>query len=144
LTNDAIEPTLSKAMTYRITLPVLAALLVAAAVLPGCGRATNPVLDYFDNAELRYETEAQKQNIVRALHDILTLPAQELAQRRYEDYAGKPNEWDLPTLVGKHFVPDKQGKTLGPKFYIDVKSPKAQAQVRRILDRLTGTDSTGA
>lgn len=131
-------------MTYRFTLPVLAALLVATSALPGCGRATNPVADYFDRSELQYETEAQKQNIIGALHDILTLSAQELAQRRYEDYTGKPNEWDLPTLIGKHFVPDKQGKTLGPKFYTDIKSARVQAQVRRILDRLNGTDTTGA
>ena len=122
----------------------MAAFLVAAVALPGCRRTTNPVLDYFDNAELQYETEAQKQNIISALHDILTLSAQELAQRRYEDYTGKPNEWDLPTLIGKHFLPDRQGKTLGPRFYSDVKSARVQAQIRRVIDRLTGADTTGA
>lgn len=119
-------------------------MLVGAVILPGCRRATNPVAGYVDKAELQYETEAQKQNIVRALDDILTLSAQELEQRRYEDYTGKPNEWDLPTYVGKRFVPGKQGKTLGPKFYPDVKSARVQGQIRRILDRLTGTDTTGA
>jgi hypothetical protein len=122
--------------------PLLAVLLVAAAPLGGCRRAVNPVADYLDNAELQCETEAQKQNIMRALNDVLTLSGQELAMRRYEDYTGKADEWDLPTLIHRHFVPDRKGKTLGSRFYTDAASARVQAQVRRILDRLSGADTT--
>jgi len=126
-----------------MTVPrVVVFLVLFAAVLPaGCRRKTNPVTEYLKSVEVQCETEEQRQTVVRALQDVLTLPEQELGRRRYADYAGRPEAWDLPTLLARYLVPDRQGRTFGPDFYADVKSPVVQPMVRRILGRLAGRDS---
>jgi hypothetical protein len=121
----------------------LAVLTAVSGSFSGCRHDSNAVADYLTHAELQYETEGQKQSVIRALNDILALTGPELQQRRYDDYSGQPNTWDLPTLISRYFAPDRKGKTLGPRFYSDVKSARVQAEVRRILDRLSGVDSTG-
>ena len=107
-------------------------------VLIGCRKAENPVLNYFENAELQYEGKLQEENIMTALNDILNLSEEELKAKRYKDYAGKEDQWDLHTLIYKHFVPDKKGKSLGNNFYHDVKSKKVQGKIKQILAQITG------
>ncbi len=99
------------------------------------GGARNPVADYLRGAELQCEGEAQKANIIAALNDALTLPGDSLAARRYKDYQGREGQWDLPTLLYRHFVPDHVGATLGKRFYRDVKAKEAQEVIRQILQR---------
>ncbi len=99
------------------------------------GRARNPVADYLRGAELQCEGEAQKANIIAALNDALTLPGDSLAARRYKDYQGREGQWDLPTLLYRHFVPDHVGATLGKRFYRDVKAKEAQEVIRQIVQR---------
>lgn len=98
-------------------------------------RFINPVAEYLEGAELQYETDVQKENIATALNDILNLPAEELKKRRYKDYTGKEKQWDLPTLIYRHFVPQWPGTTLGDNFYQDVKSKEAQEQVKQIFEK---------
>ena len=105
-------------------------------VLSGCKNSENSVLEYFKNAELQYENESQKNNIITALNDILNLTEDELKTERYKDYAGKEKQWDLPTLIYKHFVPDRKGKSLGNNFYHDVKKEEVQKSIRHILENL--------
>ena len=100
-----------------------------------CGKAENPVAEYFENAELQYEGEVQKENILTALEDILRLPEDELRTRRYKDYTGKDDAWDLPTLIYRHFVPDEQ-KNLGDNFYEDVKTKEMQEKIERMIAQL--------
>lgn len=99
---------------------------------------TNPVADYFDGSEIQAETDAQRQNIAMALNDILNLSENQLKEKRYQDYSGNANQWDLPTLIYRHFVPDAQ-KTLGDNFFRDVKEKDAQDQVKKILSTLKFT-----
>ena len=101
----------------------------------------NPVAEYFEGAELQYEGEDQKENIVTSLNDILSLSEEELQQRRYKDYEGKENQWDLPTLIYRHFVPAWPGVTLGDDFFHDVKLEEAQKQVEQILIEITEESS---
>lgn len=96
-------------------------------------KVRNSVADYFENSELQYETEIQKENISAALDDILKLSEEQLKERKYKDYTGKENQWDLPTLIYRHFVPDGP-KNLGENFYHDVKLQVAQNQVKEILE----------
>lgn len=111
---------------------ILIALLTA---LTGCRKAENPVLEYFENVELQYEGKSQEENIIAALNDILNLSESELRTRKYKDYTDKDNQWDLPTLISSHFVPDK-GVTLGNKFYQDVKTDKVQKKIKQILEQM--------
>jgi len=120
-----------------ITIMILMFLLVTLIpVVSSCKEADNPVFLYMKDAELQYEGKIQKENIKIALKDILTLKPEQLKKKRYKDYKGKENQWDLPTLIGKHFVPRKKGLTVGKNFYEDVKSKKVQDLVKKILDKL--------
>ena len=96
----------------------------------------NPVANYLRGAELQCETDEQRANIVTALNDALTLPRESLAARRYKNYQGQEGQWDLPTLISRHFVPDHAGAILGDHFYRDVKAREAQAVIRQILQRI--------
>jgi hypothetical protein len=66
----------------------------------------------------------------------LTLPEEELKNKRYKDYTGKENQWDLPDLIYRHFVPDMKGKMLTDNFYSEVKSEEVQKKVKEILEKL--------
>jgi hypothetical protein len=122
-------------------------ILVRAIVLPllltvlGSGLAEgktrrNPIANYLRGAELQCETDEQRANIVTALNDALTLPGDTLAVRRYKNYQGQEGQWDLPTLIYRHFVPDHAGAVLGDHFYRDVKAREAQEVIRQILQRI--------
>lgn len=102
----------------------------------GCKSSENPVLDYFSKAEIQYEGKEQEDNIIQALKDILTLSESELKEKRYKDYSGKPGQWDLQTLILKHFLPDSPEKTLGKHFYRDVKAEEVQVEVKKLLERI--------
>ena len=102
----------------------------------GCQRQKNSILDYLEKAEIQYENDIQKANIRIALNDIITLPEEKLKVKRYKDYTGKEGQWDLPTLILRHFVPDKKGKSLGNNFYSDVKSDEVQKKIKAILETL--------
>jgi len=95
----------------------------------------NPVVDYLKGAELQYETEIQKENIANALNDILNLSEEQLKEKRYKDYTGRENQWDLPTLIYRYFVPEPPGTTLGDNFFQDVKSEETQEQVKQFLEK---------
>jgi len=96
----------------------------------------NPVANYLRGAELQCETDEQRANIATALNDALTLPGDTLAARRYKNYQGQEGQWDLPTLIYRHFVPDHAGAVLGDHFYRDVKAKEAQEVIRQILQRI--------
>ncbi len=94
----------------------------------------NPVTEYLKGIELQYETEIQKESIIVALNDILKLSSEQLKEKRYKDYTSEEDQWDLPTLIYRYFVPDRQGKSLGDNFYYDVKSEEVQKQIKQILE----------
>jgi hypothetical protein len=102
----------------------------------GCQEQKNPVLDYFEGVEIQCENDSQRENIKIALNDILILAEEDLRSKRYADYSGKENQWDLPTLILRHFVPDRKGKSLGDNFYKDVKSEEVQKIIRSFLEKL--------
>ncbi len=101
-------------------------------------RFLNLVVEYLKDAELQCET-VQKENIATALNDILDLSEEQLKERRYQDYMGKENQWDLPTLIYRHFAPIgppiRPGVNLGNNFFHDVKSEEVQKQVKEILKK---------
>ena len=123
----------SNKTTVSILLLIFLYLLIA---LMGCKKNENPVLNYFENAELQYEVKTQEENIVAALNDILNLSEEQLKTKRYRDYTDKEDQWDLPTLIYRHFVPDRKGKSLGNNFYHDVKSNEVQKKIKQILEQI--------
>ena len=123
-------------MSHKINALILVSLLFLIFQLPSCKDSDNQVLDYLNNAELQYEGEVQEENLITAMNDILNLSEEQLKLKMYKDYSGKDNQWDLPTLIYKHFVPSKEGKTLGDNFYHDVKAKEVLEKIRQILKQI--------
>jgi hypothetical protein len=101
-----------------------------------CKARKNAVVDYLDDAELQYEGEMQKENIIKALKDALHLSPEVLQGKRYNDYEGNKNIWDLRTLMRHHFVPSSKDKMLGQNFYYDITSREGRKMVAEILEIL--------
>ncbi len=120
--------------TINFCLTVLT--FVMAMLMTGCNKNMNPVLDYLTGAEVQYEGNTQKATIIIALNDIIMLSEQELKKKKYSDYAGNKNNWDMPTLFVKHFVPNLSSKNLGNSFYRDVKSEEVRVKIKLILGEL--------
>lgn len=123
-------------MSYKITAFMLVPLLFLIFQLSSCKDSDNQVLNYFNNAELQYEGEIQKENLITAMNDVLNLTEKQLKLKKYKDYSGNENQWDLPTLIYKHFVPDNKDKTLGNNFYHDIKAKEVQEKIRQILKQI--------
>jgi len=96
----------------------------------------SPLLAYLDNVEIQYETDRQRSNLAAALKDVLELSPEELQQKRYADYQGKPGQWTLQQLFDRHLVPDGQGKTTGRDFYNDLKQPAVQERIKALYASL--------
>jgi hypothetical protein len=119
---------------------ILYLLLLFLCFLTVCQKNENKVLNYFINSDLQYDTNAQKENIITALNDTLNLSEEELKTKKYKNYTGKDNQWDLPTLIYRHFVPDKQGKDLGNNIYHDIKSNEVKVEIIRILGQINNSN----
>lgn len=93
-----------------IALAVVAVIVAAACGAPAPPTSpppANPIVTYLRGAELQCE-ETQEPNIRQALADLAALPTSELRVRRYADYRGTPNAWDLARVLRSHFVPEEQ------------------------------------
>ena len=123
-------------MTHKINALILVSVLILIFQLPSCKDSDNQVLNYFSNAELQYEGENQRENLITAMNDVLNLTEEQLKLKKYRDYSGDVNQWDLQTLIHKHFVPDKEDKTLGKNFYHDIKAKEVQEKIRQILKQI--------
>ncbi|MCK4523592.1 hypothetical protein KAU15_01580 [candidate division WOR-3 bacterium] len=120
---------------------LLLIILFIGITLMSCGKDENSVQNYLEDAELQYEGIAQEENIITALNDILNLSEEQLKTKTYQDYSGKENEWDLQTLIYKHFVPSEKGKTVGNNFYNDIKTNEVQEKIKWFLKNLDHKNS---
>lgn len=108
-------------------------LLQISLILCGCKENKNSFALYLDNVEVQFQGEFQQTVILEALNDILELSPEELKNKRYPDYVGNDNQWDLPTLINKYFVPDQSSKGFGDDFYNDAKSTKVLRRIRLLI-----------
>lgn len=127
-------------MSQKLTKKFLLILILLVGISGLSWAKENPVLDYFKNAELQCE-DSQKQNIINALEDALNLSEKDIKEKRYKDYTGKENQWDLQTLILKHFLSNKNS-TLGDHFYQDIKSEEVQKELKRFLNQLKKNSSS--
>jgi len=110
------------------------------------GEPPNSVESYLKNADVWYTEEGERVTIAQALQDMLTLPPARLKERRYEvegDAQGAGELCDLPTLLERHVLPDRKSKSLGKKFYKEIKSKKVKAEVRKLLEAVEGGAEEG-
>ncbi|MEA1874921.1 MAG: hypothetical protein U9N51_10925 [Bacteroidota bacterium] len=117
----------------------LLTLFIIAVTLTACNNQTDDAYEFFKTAELQYETEQQKESIITALNDILNLSLskeEELRNKRYPNYTGEKEQWDLLTLLNRYFVPAEQNITLGDNFYTQIKRKEVYEQIDEILEVL--------
>ncbi len=124
----------------------LSTLFIIAVTLTACNlNQTDDVYEFFKNAELQYETEQQKESILTALDDILNLSLlkeEELRNKKYPNYTGEENQWDLPTLINRYFVPADQNITLGNNFYTQIKRKEVYEQIAEILSEIQSDEQS--
>ncbi len=127
----------------------LSALLIISVTSMSCNtnvknNKTDDVLEFFTNAELQYETESQKESIITALNDILNLnlSVEDMKNKKYPNYTGEENKWDLLTLINRYFVSADQNITLGNDFYTKIKSKEVQEQIEEIIANLQNHKQT--
>jgi hypothetical protein len=96
----------------------------------------------FENVEIQYETEEQRENILSALNDILYLSVEELKNKKYKNYVGEMNKWDLETLIYRHFISDTKDMKFGDDFYNNLKSKEVQEQVEKLIISMNKDIST--
>ena len=78
----------------------------------------------------------QKENIITGLNDILILSEEQLINKKYPNYTGEEEQWDLMTLLYRYFVPAEQNITLGNNFYLKIKTKYVQKQIKQIIANL--------
>lgn len=97
----------------------------------------NQTARYFDGVEVQYENDIQKETIIQVLNDILNMPAEELRKKKYPNYVGENDAWNLPTIIYGYCIADDSQKTLGDDLYSEVKDDEVQIKIKKLLESLT-------
>lgn len=114
--------------------------IVFVGAMAACAHHSNPqaaaaIARCLDGAELQAETDAQKKNLRRGFDDLATQPPASLRARRYADYQGTPDRWDLPELLKHHLVP-REPCGYEAAFWESVDDPRVREAARRLAARL--------
>ena len=124
-------------MKLKIVIALFLGCVVCACQRDNAHNNGNSVAAFLTNAEKQAETDDQRTEIQRALHDMVDKPPAELRRMRYADYTGKVNQWSIIQLLVHYFVPNPPAALDETKFYQDVQAPAARAAIRRQLDELS-------
>jgi len=136
---DPVSRRGSSARALRAT----ATLLLGVSLLlvgSGCERNVpeNTVTLYLTGAQRQAETLDQRQEIQRALRDMLELPPEQLRDKRYANYQMEPGSWTAIDILERYYFPESPLTMLVPEtFYRDVALPPAREAIQRHLDRIT-------
>ncbi len=96
----------------------------------------NTVVHFFQQAELQAETDSQRMEIRTVLTGLLELPVEQLKERKYPDYQGHPDQWDILKFLNSYFVPVTPQQLSAEQFYKDLRQPEARKEIRDQLDKL--------
>ncbi|MEA3450292.1 MAG: hypothetical protein U9Q83_00145 [Bacteroidota bacterium] len=120
----------------------LLSLFIIAVTLTACNNQTDEVYEFFQNAELQYETKAQEEYIIEALYNItnFNLSEDELKQKRYEDYMGKEFQWNLLELLNYHLVHLDKSIILGDDFYSEYRRKEIQGMIEEIIAEIQSNE----
>ena len=143
LINNNLQKLLNmKIQNFLKRIPILFIFIITSCNL-GNSQKDN-LYDYLQNSELQYETEMQKEIIITALSDILNfdLSVEELKDKRYPNYTGKPNQWNLPTLINKYFVPEDENITFGKNIYKQLRKKRVYDTINEIVILLQKNNQT--
>lgn len=101
----------------------------------------NSLVAYLENAELQIETSDQRQELKKALRDILSFSSEQLKNKRYANYRMETGAWTLYEILSAYFLPNKPMSLNNVSFYRDVGTDKAKSIVRKKLTLLQKLDN---
>jgi hypothetical protein len=111
---------------------IFTAILLFIYVFPLQAKEMSQTYNFFYNVEVQCETGFQRNEIIKAINDMLTLDTISLKNKKYSNYNQEGEFWTIIELIHKYFVPDAQNKTLGDNFYQEIK----KTNVRNILKKI--------
>ena len=98
--------------------------------------SSNALAAYLRGAEIQAETDAQREELKRALRDLQALPAAQLRAARYAGGDGRPAQRDLVQVLRAHIVPPApQGLDL-EQVLADRETDAGRAALRETLAQL--------
>ena len=100
----------------------------------------NRVVNFLNGAELQIETADQRDELKRALKDILSLRPEQLRDKRYANYRMEAGVWTLPKILTAYYFSPKPMMIDAGQFYTDVTSDEAKSVVRKNLQKLEKLD----
>jgi hypothetical protein len=95
----------------------------------------NAVTSFFKDAELQAETDEQRQEIKIVLLDMLNLNTNELKAKKYPDYQGHINQWDVIKFANSYFVPSSPMVLSPDTFFEDLLKPEARAVIQELINQ---------
>lgn len=108
----------------------------AASTAPAA-EADNALIAYLRGAELQVETDAQRNELRRALNDLQALPSADLRAARYAGADGQAGQRDIVQVLRAHVVPTAPRGLDMTRLLSDRGTAEGRAAVR---DTLAGLD----
>ena len=96
----------------------------------------NTVAVFFQQAELQAESDEQRKEVRMVLSGLLELPVEQLKEKKYPDYQGHADQWDILKFLHAYFVPAKPQQLSAEQFYRDLPRPEARKAIQDQLDHL--------
>jgi hypothetical protein len=95
--------------------------------------AASTLESFLHGAEIQAETQAQRDEIARAMNDMATLPPAVLREKRYGDYQGNPGKWTLLELLKHYVVPQGRVHLTDEILFDALATEQGKATVRNRL-----------
>ena len=120
-------------------------ILFASLLISGCSENSpsktsitykdNVVAAFFNEAELQIETNDQRQELTRALQDMLTLTSDKLRAQRYANYQLEPGKWTLNEILSRYYYA-RPPLAFHKHLYEDATKDKAKEKINEALKKL--------
>lgn len=115
-------------------------------------RTQSHVVKSLSVADLQFETESQKMELIRALEDLRTSSPAELESRRYADYEGLAGRWPIWRILSSYYLfnkpltPDMLRSTFASKAPLKALKTWANTEIHDLTMKCVyhpGRDSSG-
>lgn len=107
-----------------------------AAVPRGATGAASKLALYLRGAEIQAETDVQRAELRRALHDLLDQPAAYLRSARYAGFDGTPAQRSLVQVLKGHVVPEQPTALDVDELIAGREQSDARAALRATIEQI--------
>ncbi len=120
----------------RVVARVIPLVWLAASLSCAAADKSNCVADFLNGAERQCETREQRDEIGRALQDMLTVKPELLLKKRYRDYTMRSHKWNAINVMERYFVPEKTNHLEPECFLLSISSAAAHEAIKIQLAHL--------